>query len=186
MAASTFYGEVLYPVSESQVTSSMEPIEPGLNNASLLLENLLHSKYANFFFALALLASGQSSTITGTYAGQFVMEGFLEWKVAAWKRNLITRSVAIVPSLLVALLAGDSGSDTMIILSQVLLSIQLPFALIPLVKLTNSSRTMGEYANDIKVASLAVSLYLALLHSRAPYGAPSLPAHTSHTPLLLR
>ena len=122
------------------------------SQASLMLTSL--GPFAPKVFAVALLASGQSSTITGTYAGQFVMEGFLDLKVVAWKRNLITRLVAIIPSLLVALLATQAASDQLIIISQVLLSIQLPFALIPLLKLTNSKRVMGEWKNSKTVSSI--------------------------------
>jgi len=124
----------------------------GLSNASELLDELLpDGKLASIVFAIALLASGQSSTMTGTFAGQFVMEGFLEIKMALWLRNLITRSVAMLPSLIVALIAGDSGSDALIVLSQVILSIQLPFAMIPLIKLTNSQDIMGSFKNHISM-----------------------------------
>jgi len=87
--------------------------------------------------------------MTGTYAGQFVMEGFLAIKVRPWIRNLITRSVAIVPSLVVALIAEEKGSDELIVLSQVLLSIQLPFALLPLIKLTSNAERMGQFKSKL-------------------------------------
>jgi natural resistance-associated macrophage protein 2 len=99
-------------------------------------------RWAGILFGIALLASGQSSTMTGTYAGQFVMEGFLNWKIAVWKRNLITRSVAIVPSLAVALIFGDKGSDSLIVFSQVILAVQLPYCMIPMLKITSSKKRM--------------------------------------------
>merc|ERR1712137_682285 len=117
--------------------------DTGLDQAAdLLAQTLGNASWV--IFGIALLASGQSSTITGTYAGQFVMEGFLAWNIAMWKRNLITRSVAIIPSLAVVLLVGQSGADALIVWSQVLLSIQLPFALIPLLKVTHNTNVMGE------------------------------------------
>jgi natural resistance-associated macrophage protein 2 len=131
------------------------------SKASLMLKSL--GPMAPTVFAIALLASGQSSTITGTYAGQFVMEGFLELKVIAWQRNLITRMVAIVPSLLVALLATQAASDQLIIVSQVLLSIQLPFALIPLLKLTNSRRIMGDWKNSDAVSYIGWLLTILVI-----------------------
>ena len=94
-----------------------------MDDTSKLLGNTLGSG-AKVIFGIALLASGQSSTLTGTYAGQFVMEGFLELKMSMWKRNLITRSIAILPSLIVALLAGQSGSSALIILSSVCNGVQ--------------------------------------------------------------
>ena len=115
----------------------------GLDQAADLLEQTLGNA-SWVVFGVALLASGQSSTITGTYAGQFVMEGFLAWNIPMWKRNLITRSVTILPSLLVVLLVGSDGADALIVWSQVILSIQLPFALIPLIKMTGNRNVMGD------------------------------------------
>lgn len=114
----------------------------GLENAGELLSSVFSGKWAGILFGIALLASGQSSTMTGTYAGQFVMEGFLDWKIAVWKRNLITRLVAIVPSLIVALIFGTKGSDSLIVLSQVILSVQLPYCMIPMLKITSSKKRM--------------------------------------------
>jgi manganese transport protein len=98
-------------------------------------------------FAIALLASGQSSTLTGTYAGQIVMEGFLDLRLRPWLRRLITRSVAIVPAALTVSSAGEEGTYRLLILSQVVLSLQLPFAILPLIRFTGDKDRMGEFAN---------------------------------------
>jgi manganese transport protein len=143
VAGAKFYG--VYP-------------DAGLENASQLLTNVFHSKTAGIIFGIALLASGQSSTLTGTYAGQFVMEGFLDLKIAVWKRNMITRSVAIIPSVIVAFIFGESGSDELIVLSQVVLSIQLPFCLIPLVKITNNEKRMGTFRNGLIMRIVGIGL----------------------------
>lgn len=121
----------------------------GLSSAPALLDSVLGGRrLAATLFAISLLASGQSSTMTGTFAGQFVMEGFLNFQVSHWQRSLFTRGLAIFPSLLVALIAGENGADRLILLSQVLLSILLPFSLIPLVKFTSSSRKMGPFCSS--------------------------------------
>jgi len=138
---------------------SLDYSNPDLDDTSRLLGNFL-GKGASIVFGIALLASGQSSTLTGTYAGQFVMEGFVEIKLPLWQRNFITRSIAILPSLIVSILAGKSGSTTLIILSSAILSFQLPFALIPLVKFTSSSIKMGPFANSKLVSVLLILLGL--------------------------
>mmetsp|Transcript_65075 Transcript_65075/g.205648 ORF Transcript_65075/g.205648 Transcript_65075/m.205648 type:complete len:522 (-) Transcript_65075:33-1598(-) len=120
-----------------------EIIDNPLQNVPYMLRNVLGGKAASTFFGIALLASGQSSTMTGTYAGQFVMEGFLDMKINPALRNFLTRSVAIIPSLTVALLAGDQGSEGLIVLSSVVLSFQLPFGLIPLVKFVSDEKVVG-------------------------------------------
>ncbi|XP_042410910.1 metal transporter Nramp3-like isoform X2 [Zingiber officinale] len=125
-----------------------------LNKASFLLKNVL-GNWSSKLFAVALLASGQSSTITGTYAGQYVMQGFLDLRIPPWIRNLLTRSLAIVPSLIVALIGGSAAAGKLIIISSMILSFELPFALIPLLKFTNSKTKMGSYSNSIGVALLA-------------------------------
>ncbi|KVH99588.1 Natural resistance-associated macrophage protein [Cynara cardunculus var. scolymus] len=106
-----------------------------LNSASFLLKNVL-GKSSSTLYAIALLASGQSSTITGTYAGQFIMQGFLDLKMRKWLRNLITRCIAITPSLIVSIIGGSSGAGRLIIIASMILSFELPFALIPLLKFT--------------------------------------------------
>ncbi len=116
-------------------------------DAHKLLDPVLGSTLASVLFAVALLASGQNSTLTGTLAGQIVMEGFLNIRLKPWLRRLITRLIAIVPAFFVALFAGESGASDLLILSQVILSMQLGFAVVPLVMFTGSKAKMGEFAN---------------------------------------
>ena len=118
-------------------------------DAHKLLAPLLGTSLASIFFAVALLASGQNSTLTGTLAGQIVMEGFLNIKLKPWLRRLITRLIAIIPALIVAILYGEKGTTDLLVLSQVILSMQLSFAVIPLVMFTNSKAKMGEFANKL-------------------------------------
>ncbi|KAG5227836.1 Metal transporter Nramp1 family protein [Salix suchowensis] len=124
-----------------------------LNKASFLLKNVLGS-WSSKLFAVALLASGQSSTITGTYAGQYVMQGFLDLRLEPWLRNFLTRSLAIVPSLIVALIGGSSGAGKLIIIASMILSFELPFALIPLLKFTSSKTKMGIYVNSTMISAV--------------------------------
>ncbi|XP_028787784.1 metal transporter Nramp5-like [Neltuma alba] len=119
-----------------------------LNSASFLLENVL-GRSSSIIYAVALLASGQSSTITGTYAGQYIMQGFLDLKMKKWIRNLVTRSIAITPSLIVSIIGGSSGAGRLIIIASMILSFELPFALIPLLKFSSSSTKMGPHKNSI-------------------------------------
>ncbi len=118
-------------------------------DAHELLAPLLGSSLASIFFAVALLASGQNSTLTGTLAGQIVMEGFLNIKLKPWLRRLITRLIAIIPALIVAILYGEKGTMDLLVFSQVILSMQLSFAVVPLVLFTNSKAKMGEFANKL-------------------------------------
>lgn len=118
-----------------------------INDAHKLLEPVLGVKLASTFFAVALLASGQNSTLTGTLAGQIVMEGFLDIRLKPWMRRLLTRSIAIVPALIVSVLYGEKGTGELLVLSQVILSLQLSFAVIPLVKFTGEKAKMGDFAN---------------------------------------
>ncbi|KAJ7951979.1 putative Metal transporter [Quillaja saponaria] len=124
-----------------------------LNEASFLLRNVLGS-WSSKLFAIALLASGQSSTITGTYAGQYVMQGFLDLRLEPWVRNLLTRCLAIVPSLIVALIGGSAGAGKLIIIASMILSFELPFALIPLLKFTSSKTKMGMHGNSIMISTV--------------------------------
>ncbi|XP_071901635.1 metal transporter Nramp6-like isoform X1 [Coffea arabica] len=123
-----------------------------LNKASFLLKHVLGS-WSSKVFAIALLASGQSSTITGTYAGQYVMQGFLDLQMKPWIRNFLTRCLAIVPSLIVALIGGSAGAGNLIIIASMILSFELPFALIPLLKFTSSKTKMGMHANSIWISA---------------------------------
>ena len=128
-----------------------------IQQAHQLLAPLLGTAFASALFAIALLASGQSSTLTGTYAGQIVMEGFLNLRVRPWLRRLITRSVAIVPAVVTVYNSGDEGTYRLLILSQVILSMQLPFAIIPLIRFTSDRSRMGEFVNRTWVNVLAWS-----------------------------
>jgi manganese transport protein len=123
---------------------------------------MLGSAIASTLFALALLASGQSSTITATMAGQIVMEGFLQWRLKPWMRRLVTRSAAIVPALLVAAWYGESGVARLLVLSQVILSLQLPFAIVPLIRFTSSSQ-MGVFVNPRWLTLLASAVALLII-----------------------
>ena len=114
-----------------------------IQQAHLLLVPLLGTAFAGILFAVALLCSGQSSTLTGTLAGQIVMEGFFNIRMRPWLRRLITRTIAIIPAAIVVYISGDKGTYQLLILSQVILSMQLPFAVIPLIHFTSDRRRMG-------------------------------------------
>ncbi|MBV8885229.1 MAG: Nramp family divalent metal transporter [Chroococcidiopsidaceae cyanobacterium CP_BM_RX_35] len=133
-----------------------------IEDAYKLLSPLLGAKVASLLFALALLASGQSSTLTATLAGQIVMEGFLNLRLAPWFRRLISRLSAIIPTLLCIVLFGQSSTTTLLIFSQVLLSFQLSFAVIPLVIFTSNRRLMGEFVNSLWLKLLSWSVAVAI------------------------
>jgi manganese transport protein len=126
-----------------------------IQEAHQLLGPLLGASMASTLFALALLASGQNSTVTATLAGQIVMEGFLELRLPPWARRLITRMIAIVPAIVVCYFYGTEGTAQLLILSQVILSMQLPFAVIPLVQFTSSKKMMGNFASSWPICVLA-------------------------------
>jgi manganese transport protein len=126
-----------------------------IQQAHQLLAPLLGTAAASMLFAVALIASGQSSTLTGTLAGQIVMEGFLHIRIRPWVRRLITRLLAIVPAVIVIGLKGEGASYELLILSQVILSMQLPFAVIPLIQFTDDKSRMGSFANKVWVKVLA-------------------------------
>ena len=126
-----------------------------IQQAHQFLTPLLGTTAASMLFGAALICSGQSSTLTGTMAGQIVMEGFLQFRIQPWLRRLVTRSLAIVPAALTIFYFGDDGSFRLLILSQVVLNIQLPFAVIPLVQFTNDRKRMGDFANPLWVKVLA-------------------------------
>ncbi|HET7553077.1 MAG TPA: Nramp family divalent metal transporter [Gemmatimonadaceae bacterium] len=142
VAAATFHRAGLHEVAEIQ-------------DAYRLLTPLLGVTGASAVFALALLASGQNSTLTGTLAGQIVMEGFLNLRIRPWVRRLITRLVAVVPAAIVAVMYGESGTAKLLVLSQVILSMQLSFAVFPLVRFTSDRAKMGEFVNPRWLAVLA-------------------------------
>lgn len=138
-----------------------------IQDAYQLLSPLLGVGAASAVFALALLASGQNSTLTGTLAGQIVMEGFLNIRMRPWLRRLITRAIAIVPAAIVAILYGESGTARLLILSQVILSLQLSFAVFPLVSFTSDRVKMGEFVNPswLKVLAYLVAIVIAVLNA---------------------
>jgi manganese transport protein len=137
-----------------------------IQDAYQLLSPLLGVGAASTVFALALLASGQSSTLTGTLAGQIVMEGFLELRIRPWLRRLITRAIAIVPAAIVAILYGESGTAKLLVFSQVVLSLQLSFAVFPLVRFTSDREKMGEFVNSglLKIAAYVIAALIAALN----------------------
>jgi manganese transport protein len=158
LAASTFHVAGRTDVAEIQ-------------DAHQLLAPMLGAGIASTLFAVALLASGQNSTITATLAGQIVMEGFLHIRLPAWLRRLVTRLIAIVPAAVVAMMYGTSGTAKLLVLSQVILSLQLPFAVVPLVKFTSDRTKMGAFANPAwlktiawTISTLIIALNLKLLH----------------------
>ncbi|MFL5620063.1 MAG: Nramp family divalent metal transporter [Gemmatimonadaceae bacterium] len=136
-----------------------------IQDAYKLLTPLLGAG-ASTAFALALLASGQNSTLTGTLAGQIVMEGFLNIRIRPWLRRLITRLIAIIPAVIVSIIGGESGTAKLLILSQVILSLQLSFAVFPLVMFTSSKLKMGEFVNPawLKLLAYVVATLIAGLN----------------------
>lgn len=139
-----------------------------IQQAHQMLDQLLGSKVAPVAFGLALLAAGQSSTLTGTLAGQIVMEGFVHIRLRPYLRRLLTRSVALLPAVAVIWISGDKGTYQLLILSQVVLSLQLPFAIIPLVHFTSDKLKMGSFANAwwIKILAWGTSAIIILLNGK--------------------
>ncbi|MEO6928290.1 MAG: divalent metal cation transporter, partial [Casimicrobiaceae bacterium] len=148
-AGATFHAHGLHDVAD-------------LQDAWQLLGPLTGTTIAGVLFALALLASGQSSTLTATLAGQIVMEGYVKLRLPAWGRRLLTRSIAVVPALCVTLTSGDAGITRLLLLSQVLLSLQLPFAIVPLIRFTSSRKIMGSFANSrwVVVAAYLIAVLI--------------------------
>jgi len=133
-----------------------------IQDAYKLLSPVLGVTGASALFAVALLASGQNSTLTGTLAGQIVMEGFLNIRLRPWLRRLITRLIAIIPAVIVTAISGEKGTTSLLVLSQVILSLQLSFAVIPLVIFTGDRRKMGEFVNPTWLKALAWTVALAI------------------------
>ena len=154
VAAATFYRSGHHEVAEIQ-------------DAYKLLSPLLGMGAASILFAVALLASGQNSTLTGTLAGQVVMEGFLRLRLPPFLRRLITRLIAIIPAVIVTALMGENGTAQLLIFSQVILSMQLSFAVIPLVMLTGDKTKMGEFVNPrwVKIVGWTLAGAIALLNA---------------------
>ncbi|MHA6723290.1 Nramp family divalent metal transporter [Sphingomonas sp. RS2018] len=159
LAAATFHVQGRTDVAEIQ-------------DAYRLLTPMLGAGLASTLFAVALLASGQNSTVTGTLAGQIVMEGFLNLRLPMWLRRMVTRLLAIIPAAIVAGMYGESGTARLLVLSQVVLSLQLPFAMVPLVQFTTSRTLMGDHANRgwlkyaaYLICAVVITLNLTLLYN---------------------
>lgn len=152
LGASAFYGN-------GQVVS-------GIEDAYALLAPTIGASVASTLFAIALLASGQNSTITGTLSGQIVMEGFIHLRVKPWVRRIITRLLAVIPVFIVTIIAGENGTTDLLILSQVILSMQLPFALVPLVIFTSDKHKMGNFVNStwVKVVAWIATIIIIFLN----------------------
>jgi len=152
-AAAAFYGTEYSSVAD-------------IGDAYKLLTPVLGATFASTLFALALLASGQNSTLTGTLAGQIVMEGFLNIRMRPWLRRLVTRAIAIVPAVIVAALYGARGAGELLVLSQVILSLQLSFAVVPLVMFTSDKIKMGRFVNPrwLTILAWTVAAVIAVLN----------------------
>jgi manganese transport protein len=146
LAATVFFGKQGVTVPGGRFVA-FSPESDWIRVAYLTLAPLLGTAVASTLFAVALLAAGQSSTITGTLAGQVVMEGFMHWRIRPWVRRLITRTLAILPAVLIISLRGDSSVTDLLTLSQVVLALQLPFAMFPLLQFTSSRKRMGAWRN---------------------------------------
>jgi manganese transport protein len=153
MAAATFHGSGHQDVAD-------------ISDAYQLLSPLLGTTLASSLFAIALLCSGQNATLTGTLAGQIVMEGFINLRIRPWLRRMITRTIAILPAIVIVTLYGERGTASLLILSQVILSLQLPFAVFPLVMFTSDRAKMGPLVNPKWLSALAwlVAVIIALLN----------------------
>jgi manganese transport protein len=146
LAAIVFYGKDSVTAANGDVTRFTADSD-WIRVAYLTLAPLLGTTLASTLFAVALLASGQSSTITGTLAGQVVMEGFMHWRIKPWVRRLITRTLAVVPAIVIISVRGSGSVTDLVNLSQVVLCIELPFAMFPLLHFTSSRRRMGQWRN---------------------------------------
>jgi len=137
-----------------------------IKEAYKLLPGFLGTNVAAKLFAIALIAAGQSSTVTGTLAGQIVMEGYLQLRINPWMRRLLTRLLAIVPAILVIYQFGESRVDSLLILSQVILSMQLGFAIIPLIHFVSDDKKMGEFAinNATRITAWIIASILIYLN----------------------
>jgi manganese transport protein len=146
LAATTFYGRESVTAAGGQVVTFGENSD-WIQDAYLTLAPLLGTAAASILFAVALLASGQSSTITGTLAGQVVMEGFMHWRISPWIRRLITRGLAILPAVVIIGVRGEGSVNELLTLSQVTLALQLPLAMFPLLYFTSREKFMGKWKN---------------------------------------
>ncbi|HEX7895950.1 MAG TPA: Nramp family divalent metal transporter, partial [Terriglobales bacterium] len=164
LAAIVFYGKTSVAVAGGEVVT-FSPDSDWIRIAYLTLAPLVGTSVASTLFVISLLASGQSSTITGTLAGQVVMEGFMRWRVQPWVRRLITRALAIIPAILVIGIRGDASVNDLLMLSQVVLALQLPFAMFPLLMFTSSEKRMGMWRTGkfLLVAGWASALLITAL-----------------------
>jgi manganese transport protein len=170
LAATVFFGKQSVVVPGSQLVH-FSPESDWIRVAYLTLAPLLGTAAASTLFAVALLAAGQSSTITGTLAGQVVMEGFMRWRIRPWLRRLITRTLAILPAVFIIGFRGEGSVTDLLTLSQVVLALQLPFAMFPLLHFTSSKTRMGEWKNGwaLLIAGWASAI---LITSMDVYGLP--------------
>jgi manganese transport protein len=171
LAALVFYGKTSVTVPGGSAIA-FTPDTDWIRVAFLTLAPLLGTALASTIFAVALLASGQSSTITGTLAGQVVMEGFMHWRIQPWLRRLITRTLAIIPAIVIIGLRGNSSVTDLLILSQVVLALQLPFAMFPLLHFTCSRKRMGKWRNGwfLMIAGWSSALLITAMDI---YGLPA-------------
>lgn len=174
LAAATFYKNGLHEVAEIQ-------------DAHKLLEPILGTQWAPILFAVALIAAGQSSTITGTLAGQIIMEGYLNLRIQPWVRRIITRLIAIVPAVIVISIFGESVTGKMLILSQVILSLQLGFAIIPLIHFVSDKSKMKGFhiGRTTQVASWIIALIIVSLNAKLVYNEIQGWLETSENPIIL-
>jgi manganese transport protein len=170
LAAMTFHGQSGATLADGRVVAFTEDAD-WITVAYLTLTPVLNKEVASALFAVALLASGQSSTITGTLAGQVVMEGFMHWRMRAWARRLITRLIAIVPAIVVIGFNSNARVTDLLVLSQVVLALQLPFAMFPLLYFTSARKHMGVYRNGWFLLTFGWSSCL-LITALAYYGLP--------------
>ena len=174
LAAATFYKNGMFQVAEIQ-------------DAHEFLEPLLGTKWAPILFAVALIAAGQSSTITGTLAGQIVMEGYLNLRIQPWVRRIITRLIAIVPAVIVILIYGESVTGKLLILSQVILSLQLGFAIIPLIHFVSDKTKMKGFhiSRVTQIAAWIIALIIVTLNAKLVYDEISSWLESSNHPVFL-
>lgn len=174
LAAATFYKVGMFEVAEIQ-------------DAHKLLEPLLGTKWAPILFAVALIAAGQSSTITGTLAGQIIMEGYLNLRIQPWVRRIITRLIAIIPAVIVITIFGEGVTGKMLILSQVILSLQLGFAIIPLIHFVSDKSKMHGFhiGKPMQIASWIIALIIVGLNGKLVYNEIQGWLETSDNPIIL-
>ena len=174
LAAATFYKMGMYQVSE-------------IKDAHKFLQPLLGSKWAPVLFAIALIASGQSSTLTGTLAGQIVMEGYLNLRIQPWVRRMVTRLLAIIPAVLTIFFLGEQYTGRLLVMSQVILSLQLGFAVIPLIHFVSDKNKMGQFAVGklVKITAWLVAGIIVILNARLVVQEISGWLETSSHPLII-